>query len=108
MIEGPRPVKPSKDIELHVSLMKDQADISRVAFSPNDASLPVCVTLHILTGLVGIYRSVYLNSKLCTSSVVITSKSGQKVETYCSKQAVHRGTSDLKSGICALSFLTAS
>ena len=67
-------MKPSRDMELHVSLMYDQAGISLVAMRPKDASLPVCVTLHILTGLVGIYRSVYLNSKLCTSSVAMRSK----------------------------------
>jgi len=64
MIEGPRSVTASRDIELHVSLMQDQANISRRALRPNDASLPVCVTLHNATALVGICMSAYLNSKL--------------------------------------------
>jgi hypothetical protein len=65
-MEGPPFDTLSADIELHVSLINIPAAIGQRASSPNEASFPVCVTLQILTTLVGMYSSKYLYSKLAS------------------------------------------
>lgn len=65
-MEGPPFDTLSVDIELHVSLINIPTAIGRRASSPNEASFPVCITLQILTALVGMYSSKYLYKKLAS------------------------------------------